>query len=196
MTDIDQEYDVAVIDEIQMINDDRRGHNWTNALLGLKAKEIHLCGEEKALRLVISLIEELGDEITIHQYGRLSPIEVENTPFTSWDDLRTGDCIVSFSKKQIYKLKEELNVHLNTDEQGRVKSNTNHSSVIYGALPPESKMMQQEAFNERIGNIKYLIATDAIGMGMNLNINRLIFASLVKIGFRKKRLQLDGSGIQ
>jgi ATP-dependent RNA helicase SUPV3L1/SUV3 len=60
-----------------LISDDRRGHNWTNAIMGLKAKEIHLCGEDKSLKLVASIIEELGDELYVHQYGRLSPIKVE-----------------------------------------------------------------------------------------------------------------------
>jgi len=70
-----------------MINDSRRGHNWTNAVLGLKAKEIHLCGEDRAFHLVASLIEELGDELIVHQYARLSPIEVENQPLRSYDEL-------------------------------------------------------------------------------------------------------------
>jgi len=45
MCDLTQRYDVAVIDEIQMIADERRGHAWTQALLGLQAEEIHLCGD-------------------------------------------------------------------------------------------------------------------------------------------------------
>jgi ATP-dependent RNA helicase SUPV3L1/SUV3 len=69
---------------------------------------------------------------------------------------------------------------MNTNEQGEVVSNTNHCALIYGSLPPETKILQQEAFNERSGNVKYLLATDAIGMGMNLNVSRVIFASLRK----------------
>ena len=52
MLNIDKEYDVAVLDEIQMISDPLRGHNWTRAVLGLKAKEIHLCGDESALKVI------------------------------------------------------------------------------------------------------------------------------------------------
>jgi len=48
MTDLTKKYEVAVIDEIQMIADERRGHSWTNALLGLQAEEIHLCGDPRA----------------------------------------------------------------------------------------------------------------------------------------------------
>jgi ATP-dependent RNA helicase SUPV3L1/SUV3 len=46
----------------------------------------------------------------------------------------------------------------------------NHCAVIYGALPPETKQLQAIRFNERKDNIKFLVATDAIGMGLNLNI--------------------------
>lgn len=53
-------YDVAVIDEIQMISNNERGFAWTTALLGLKAKEIHLCGEEASVPLVTTIAKELG----------------------------------------------------------------------------------------------------------------------------------------
>jgi ATP-dependent RNA helicase SUPV3L1/SUV3 len=65
MADMQNSYDVAVIDEIQLIEDPDRGYAWTNALLGLKAKEIHLCGDQRALKLVAKLIEQTGDEVRI-----------------------------------------------------------------------------------------------------------------------------------
>lgn len=57
---------------------------------------------------------------------------------------------------------------------------TNFCSVIYGALPPETKQQQAQQFNNREGNVKFLIATDAIGMGLNLNINRVILTQTTK----------------
>lgn len=68
MADLNNEYDVAVIDEVQLIEDPERGYAWTNALLGLKAKEIHLCGDERALRLIASLLQDTGDELNIQEY--------------------------------------------------------------------------------------------------------------------------------
>jgi len=62
-------------------------------------------------------------------------------------------------------------------------------------LPPETKIIQQASFNERSGNIKFLIATDAIGMGMNLNINRVIFASLWKHSFISGRHRIGWSAV-
>jgi len=67
MVDLNEEYDVAVIDEIQLIEDIDRGFAWTNALLGLKAKEIHVCGEERALKLISNLLEPTKDDVrTVH----------------------------------------------------------------------------------------------------------------------------------
>lgn len=82
--------------------------------------------------------------------------------------------------KQIHKIKEEINDFHNRDENGDLISKKNHCAVIYGNLPPESKIDQALNFNERKNGIKYLIATDAIGMGINLNISRVIFSNLTK----------------
>lgn len=65
MADLNEEYDVAVIDEIQLIEDNERGFAWTNALLGLRAKEIHVCGEERALRLITRLLEPTKDDVNL-----------------------------------------------------------------------------------------------------------------------------------
>ncbi len=65
MADLNEEFDVAVIDEIQLIEDTERGFAWTNAILGLKAKEIHICGEERALRLIHKLLEPTADQVNL-----------------------------------------------------------------------------------------------------------------------------------
>jgi ATP-dependent RNA helicase SUPV3L1/SUV3 len=70
-----QEYDVAVIDEIQMLGDPERGAAWTRALLGLRAHEIHVCGGMEAAELVESLCQSTGDEFILRTYERLSPLE-------------------------------------------------------------------------------------------------------------------------
>lgn len=63
MADFQNRYDVAIIDEIQLIDDPERGYAWTNAILGLHADEIHLCGDERAFKLVSKLIENTGDKV-------------------------------------------------------------------------------------------------------------------------------------
>lgn len=64
MTDLQNKYDVAVIDEIQLIEDPERGYAWTNALLGLQADEIHICGDERALRLIARILENTKDRVS------------------------------------------------------------------------------------------------------------------------------------
>ena len=56
-----EEYEVAVIDQIQMIGDKERGWAWTKAILAVKAKRVHLCGDERALGIVSKLLELTGD---------------------------------------------------------------------------------------------------------------------------------------
>jgi len=65
MSDLNTQYDIAVIDEIQLIEDPERGFAWTNALLGLQAKEIHLCGDERALKLISKLLESTNDKVIV-----------------------------------------------------------------------------------------------------------------------------------
>ena len=100
-------YDVAVIDEIQMIADQERGSAWTTALLGLQANTIHLCGESRALALVSKLCEITGDTLEERVYERYSRLHVEDKPF-QYKDLKQGDCIIAFSVKSCHQTKRVL----------------------------------------------------------------------------------------
>lgn len=83
MTDVREEVDVALIDEYQLIGDESRGWAWTRALLGVPAKEVHLCGDTSAIDLVKSLLSSTGDEITVKYYDRLSPLSVSSHSLSS-----------------------------------------------------------------------------------------------------------------
>lgn len=135
----DDEYDVAVIDEIQMINDPDRGAEWTLALLGVKAQEVHLCGDERSLKLVADILARTEDELTVHRYSRLSPLITEDLPFRSWEELREGDCIVDFSKRRLFEMRNAINDYMNRDAEGNLISNDNHCAIIYGTMPPKLK---------------------------------------------------------
>src|SRR6185312_4210627 len=78
MANMKKALDVAVLDEIQMIGDFERGWAWTQALLGLQAHEIHLCGDPSVIPLVKELCENVNDELEIKEYQRLSPLVVSN----------------------------------------------------------------------------------------------------------------------
>lgn len=170
MAPLNKRVDVAVVDEIQMISDDRRGWAWTQAVLGIQAKELHLCGEERTVELIQHLCAMMGDKCIVHRYQRLSPLktmhESLNGDFTK---LQKGDCVVAFSRLGIHKLKGAI-------EQLTGK----RCAIVYGSLPPETRAQQAALFNDPDNDYDFLVASDAIGMGLNLEIKRVIFESATK----------------
>ena len=78
MANVHKEYDVVVIDEIQMISDASRGAAWTKALLGLRCKEIHVCGGIEAREIVEKLCEVCGDDFELTTYERFGKLRVSN----------------------------------------------------------------------------------------------------------------------
>ncbi|EDT84558.1 RNA helicase [Clostridium botulinum] len=163
--DINEEYDVAIIDEIQMIDDDQRGSAWTRAMLALRCKEIHVCGALNTKELITNIIEDCGDEYELKEYFRNIPLKIEEEAF-KLKDIKKGDALVTFSKKKVLQL---------ADYYGDLGIKT---SVIYGNLPPEVRKKQYEQFMS--GDTNILITTDAIGMGVNLPIRRIVFMDIRK----------------
>ena len=158
MVPLNTDVDVAIIDEIQMIGHNERGWAWTQALLGLKAKEIHLCGEERSVPLIRELAASMGDELEIHTYKRLSPLQTMRISLRGrLSNLRKGDCVVVFSRVGIHEMKEKIELAT----QKRV-------AVVYGSLPPEIRKQQAKLFNDPDNDYDILVASDAIGMGLNL----------------------------
>ncbi|KAG8082115.1 hypothetical protein GUJ93_ZPchr0014g47226 [Zizania palustris] len=163
-------YEVAVVDEIQMMADPVRGYAWTRALLGLKADEIHLCGDPSVLKIVRKICANTGDNLEVRQYERFKPLVVEaKTLLGDLKNVRSGDCIVAFSRREIFEVKLAIE-----------KFTKHKCCVIYGALPPETRRQQAKLFNEQDNKYDVLVASDAVGMGLNLNIRRVVFHSLVK----------------
>ena len=158
MVPLNTDVDVAVIDEIQMIGHKDRGWAWTQALLGLKAKEIHLCGEERSVPLIRELAASMGDEMEIHTYKRLSALGTMSTSLQRrLSNLRKGDCVVVFSRVGIHAMKKEIEV-----------ATHKRVAIVYGGLPPEIRAQQAKLFNDPENDYDILVASDAIGMGLNL----------------------------
>lgn len=161
MADFDENYDIAVIDEAQMVTDPDRGHSWTKAILGIRAEEIHICMSPAAEQAVIHLIELCGDGYEIRRYVRKTELICEKEAFVFPDDVQKGDALIVFSKKSVL------------DVAGRLEEQKVNASVIYGSLPPEIRRRQMHLFNS--GKTKVVVATDAIGMGLNLPVRRIVF---------------------
>ena len=163
--DIQSFYELAVIDEIQMTGDSQRGDAWTRAVLGLCCPEIHLCGALNAKEQLIRMIRDCGDDVEITEYSRLVPLQTQKS-HVRLTDVRKGDALVAFSKRKVLALSQYFS------ERG-IKN-----SVIYGDLPPEVRRLQYDAFIGGENNV--LVSTDAIGMGVNLPIRRIIFTDIKK----------------
>ena len=155
------EYEVAVIDEAQMIGDPDRGGAWTSAILGVCAKEIHVCAAPIAKKLLIRLIRDCGDSYTVVEHHRMTPLKLEREPFSLEEDVQPGDALIVFSKKSVHAVGAFLQRH------------GLRCSVIYGALPYDVRREQARLFAR--GENEVVVATDAIGMGMNLPIRRVVF---------------------
>ena len=161
MADFDENYDIAVIDEAQLVADTDRGHSWTKAILGLRAREIHICMSPAAEQAICHLIGLCSDEYETKRYERKTELICEEEPFVFPDDVQEGDALIAFSKKSVL------------DVAGRLEEAGISSSVIYGSLPPEIRRRQTHLFNR--GKTKVAVATDAIGMGLNLPVRRIVF---------------------
>lgn len=178
MADIRRMVDVAVVDEAHLMGDPERGYAFTRAILGIPAKELHLCGDPAMVPLVQKVIEEVGDKLTVHKYTRLQPLKVLDKPLRSIKNVRSGDCLVAFSRKAVHQLKRDV-----------VRQAGLRACVIYGSLPPEARARQAELFNDRATTgYDVLIASDAIGMGLNLSIRRVVFTTMRKFDGEQMRL--------
>jgi ATP-dependent RNA helicase SUPV3L1/SUV3 len=169
--------DVAVIDEIQMIGSPERGWAWTQALLGVRAKEVHLCGEERTVPLIKELCASVGEKLVIHNYTRLSPLKIADESLNGKiEDLRKGDCIVSFSVMGIHALRKQIE-----------RATGRKVATVYGSLPPETRAQQARLFNDPDNDYDFLVASDAVGMGLNLAIKRVIFEASNKFDGAARR---------
>ncbi|KAL9113087.1 MAG: hypothetical protein Q9227_002699 [Pyrenula ochraceoflavens] len=165
MSPMGRSVDVAVVDEIQMIGDPERGWAWTNTVLGARAQELHLCGEARVLPLIRALAASMGDTLHVHSYERLNPLKAMDTSLkNNLGNLEKGDCVVAFTVIGLHAMKNEIE-----RRTGR------RCAIVYGSLPPEIRAQQAELFNNPDNDFDFLVASDAIGMGLNLSIKRLIF---------------------
>ncbi|MGM0835273.1 MAG: helicase-related protein [Bacillota bacterium] len=165
-------YEVVVIDEAQMIADKDRGFSWYKAITKANAKEVHIIGSYNMQAMILQLLGEV--DVEVHRYSRDTPLQVESRIFTL-SDAKKGDALVCFSRKKVLETASSL--------QQRGYS----VSMIYGSMPPETRKKQMQIFIK--GETTIIIATDAIGMGLNLPIRRIVFLQNDKFdGTRRRRL--------
>jgi ATP-dependent RNA helicase SUPV3L1/SUV3 len=174
MMNPNQAVDVAIIDEIQMLQDEARGYAWTAALIGAPAKEVFVCGANSVTAPCIRTIEALGEQYDITHLERKTPLLLEHEGLSGEKynraklkgKLQKGDAVIAFTRKDVLTL------------SARFRQWGHGVASIYGALSPEVRRTESKRFCE--GDADILVATDAIGMGLNLPIRRVIFSSIDK----------------
>ncbi len=180
MARLNEEFECAVIDEIQMITDPQRGWAWTRALVNLNADEVHLCGDHSVLELVKQILKLTGDELVINEYERKTKLSVMNKTIRL-TDLEKNDALIVFSRRNALKYKRDL-------------ENLNFKvSIVYGRLSPEVRREQARKFDQ--GETDIMVSTDAIAMGMNLPVKRIVFSTLSKF-FNSKEHPITPSEIK
>ncbi|NLG99571.1 MAG: hypothetical protein GX491_19620 [Chloroflexi bacterium] len=155
-----------IIDEAHMLADDQRGWAWTRAILEATAPEIHIAGSPVSEALIYRLAEELGFSVTTEHYERLTPLKVADRPW-SLETLPPRTILVAFSRRTVLGLKADLEKKYNRTV-----------AVVYGNLPPDVRLRQAERFAS--GEAEICVATDAVGMGLNLPADNVCFYEVEK----------------
>ncbi len=175
MANLDRPIDGALIDEIQLILDQNRGWAWAQALIGIPARTIIMTGSSECLPTLRRIIEEyLGETLEVVELQRIGELEVLPRPLKKLTDVEPGTAIISFSRRGVLSLKKEL------EDAGK------KVSVLYGNLSPGVR--REEAKRFRSGETEVLVATDCIGMGLNLPIRTVVFAEAEKFDGKEVRL--------
>lgn len=176
----EENYDVVIVDEYQMIEDSQRSAAITHAILSSHCERLFLVGSPDYLNTTMSFMRNVEKfyqkslfDCEAHYFQRQSQL-IFNTHLLNNKEYQKGDCIVCFSKKRIYEINNELN------------SAGYSTAILYGDLPLETRREQSELYHK--GKVDILIASDVIGMGLNLPIKRLIFDSVNKFDGESLRL--------
>jgi len=165
---LDREVDFLAVDEIQLSTHPERGHIFTDRLLYARGRrETWFLGSES----VRALLEQLVPTATVHRHPRLSQLRA--APPTGLSRLRPRSAVVAFSATRVYEIAE------------RLRRRRGGAAIVLGALSPRTRNAQVAMYQS--GEVDYLVATDAIGMGLNLRIQQVAFADREKFDGQQTR---------
>jgi ATP-dependent RNA helicase SUPV3L1/SUV3 len=162
--------DFVAIDEVQLATDLERGHFFTDRILNLRGKhETMLLGADT----MAAALHDLLPRISITTRPRMSVLEYAGSKKIT--RMPTRSAIVAFSADEVYAIAE------------LVRRERGGAAVVTGSLSPRTRNAQVELYQN--GDVDFLIATDAIGMGLNLDVNHVAFAQDTKYdGFQFRKL--------
>ena len=164
----DKVVDFIAIDEIQMCADKERGHIFTNRLQYSRGGKLTMFLGSQIMR---GVIRDLVPNVEFQNKERFSKLTYSGYKKISRLDVKTA--IIAFSIEEVYAIAE------------LVRRQKGGAAVIMGSLSPKTRNSQVELYQS--GDVDYLVATDAIGMGLNMDIDQIFFSNLKKFDGKKTR---------
>ena len=164
----DKVVDFVAIDEIQMCADRERGHIFTERLLNARGQKLTMF---LGSQIMTDIINDLINGVSFEKKERFSKLSYAGYKKISRLDRKVA--IIAFSIEEVYAIAE------------LVRRQKGGAAVIMGSLSPKTRNSQVGLYQS--GDVDYLIATDAIGMGLNMDINEIYFSNLKKFDGKKTR---------
>ena len=164
----DKNVEFIAVDEIQMCADKERGHIFTDRLLNFRGKKLTMFLGSQVMQ---NIINELITDVEFIKKDRFSKLSYGGYKKISRLDRKAA--IIAFSIEEVYALAE------------LIRRQKGGAAVIMGSLSPKTRNSQVELYQS--GDVDYLVATDAIGMGLNMDINEIFFSNLKKFDGKKTR---------
>tara|TARA_B100000963_G_scaffold1603_1_gene1153 strand:+ start:140 stop:2614 length:2475 start_codon:yes stop_codon:yes gene_type:complete len=165
---IDKFLDFVAVDEIQMCADHERGHIFTDRLLNLRGNKLTMFMGSNTIR---NIIAKLDDDIEFINRDRLSKLSYIGHKKISRINRKTA--IIAFSAEEVYAIAE------------LIRRQKGGAAIVMGSLSPKTRNAQVELYQS--GDVDFLVATDAIGMGINMDLDNVYFSNLKKFDGRKLR---------
>ena len=173
---IDKILEFVGIDEIQMCNDHERGHIFTDRLLNLRGEKLTMLMGSNTIK---KIIQKLDDDIEFINKERLSKLTFEGHKKIS--RLQRKSAIIAFSTEEVYAIAE------------LIRRQKGGAAIVMGSLSPKTRNAQVSLYQS--GDVDYLVATDAIGMGINMDLNNVYFSNIKKFDGKKlRRLNISEIG--
>ena len=170
---VDKILDFVGIDEIQMCSDHERGHIFTDRLLNLRGEKLTMFMGSNSMR---NIIEKLEEDIEYIDRKRLSKLTYSGHKKISRIDRKSA--IIAFSGEEVYAIAE------------LIRRQKGGAAIVMGSLSPKTRNSQVSLYQS--GDVDYLVATDAIGMGINMDLDNVYFSNLKKFDGKKlRRLKLS-----
>jgi ATP-dependent RNA helicase SUPV3L1/SUV3 len=165
---IDKYLDFVGVDEIQMCSDHERGHIFTDRLLNMRGNKLTMLMGSSVIKNIIS---KLDDDIEFIDRKRLSKLSYVGHKKISRINRKTA--IIAFSTEEVYAIAE------------LIRRQKGGAAIVMGSLSPKTRNAQVELYQS--GDVDFLVATDAIGMGINMDLDHIFFSNLKKFDGKKLR---------